>query len=130
MNDQSALQRPLSKQRGLTWVLALVAIAAAMFSTPLLAQQTGEIVGRVSNAADNSALSGVTIEATSPVLPGMRSSTTSNNGDYRLPLLPPGTYTMKFMVNDTTTLTRVTNVRLEQRSVVNLVVDLTADASY
>ncbi|MBT8071942.1 MAG: hypothetical protein KJO80_16030, partial [Gammaproteobacteria bacterium] len=67
MNDQSALQRPLSKQRGLTWVLALVAIAAAMFSTPLLAQQTGEIVGRVSNAADNSALSGVTIEATSPV---------------------------------------------------------------
>ena len=130
MKNHSALQRSHINHRRLTWILALVAVAAAIFSTPLLAQQTGEIVGRVSNAADNSALSGVTIEATSPVLPGARSSTTSNNGDYRLPLLPPGTYTIKFMVNDSTTLTRVTDVRLEQRSVVNLIVDLTADASY
>jgi len=49
-------------------MLILVAIAAAFFSTPLLAQQTGDITGQVTNAADGTAIEGVSIEATSPVL--------------------------------------------------------------
>lgn len=110
-------------------MLILVALAAALFSTPLLAQQTGDIAGQVTDAADGSAIEGVSIEATSPVLPGARTSTTSANGDYRLPLLPPGTYTLEFTLSDGTTRTRVTDVLLQQRSFVDLVVDYGADAS-
>ena len=83
--SQSALKRASFKQWNTAWMLLLVAIMAAFFSTPLLAQQAGEIAGQVTDGADGSAISGVTVEATSPVLPGMRTSTSSGNGDYRLP---------------------------------------------
>ena len=125
--SQSILKRSTSNQWKTVWMLVLVAIAA-IFSTPLLAQQTGEITGRVTDASDGSAISAVAIEATSPVLPGKRTSTTSVNGDYKLPALPPGTYTLKFTLSDTTTRTRVTNVLLQQRTVVNLPVDFAASA--
>ena len=101
-------------------MLILVALAAALFSAPLLAQQTGDIAGKVTNAADGTAIEGVSIEATSPVLPGERATTTSANGNYKLPLFPPGTYTLKFTLSDDSTRTRVTDVLLQQRSVVDL----------
>ena len=128
MTSQSALRRPLSTQWKTAWMLILVAIAAAFFSTPLLAQQTGDIAGRVTDAADGSAIADVAIEATSPVLPGVRTSTTGANGNFRLPALPPGIYTLKFTMSDETTLTRVTEVRLQQRATVDLAVDMTSDA--
>ena len=129
MMSQSALKRASFKQWNTAWMLLLVAIMAAFFSTPLLAQQAGEIAGQVTDGADGSAISGVTVEATSPVLPGMRTSTSSGNGDYRLPLLPPGTYTLKFTLYDGTTRTRVTTVMLQQRANVDLVVDYMASAA-
>ena len=110
-------------------MLVLVAIAAAFFSTPLLAQQTGDIAGQVTDAADGSPIAEVAIEATSPVLPGVRTSTTTANGDYRLALLLPGTYTLEFTLSDGTTWKRETNVLLQQRSVVDLAVDYNVDAS-
>ena len=128
MTSQSALRRPLSTQWKAAWMLIMVALAAALFSSPLLAQQTGDIAGQVTNAADGSAIAGVSIEATSPVLPGERVSTTSDNGNYKLALLPPGTYTLKFTLSDDSTRTRVIDVLLQQRSVVDLEVDYAADA--
>jgi hypothetical protein len=109
-------------------MLILLAFAAAVFSTPLLAQQTGDIAGKVTNAADGTAIEGVSIRATSPVLPGARTSTTAINGDYKLPALPPGLYTIEFTLSDETVLTRVTEVRLQQRSSVDLAVDYSAGA--
>ncbi|MFC1701281.1 carboxypeptidase-like regulatory domain-containing protein [Pseudomonadota bacterium] len=61
-------------------MLMLVGIMAAFFATPLLAQQTGEIAGKVTDASDGSPIAGVSIQATSPNLPGMRNDTTSANG--------------------------------------------------
>lgn len=121
--------RSTSSQWKTAWMLVLVAIAAAIFSTPLLAQQTGDITGRVTDASDGSAISGIAIEATSPVLPGMRTSTTNDNGDYRLSLLPPGSYTLKYTLSSGTTLTRETEVLLQQRTIVNLPIDLTANVA-
>lgn len=129
MTNRSASRTPLSSQWKISWILLLVALAAAMFSTPLLAQQTGEVSGRVTDASSGSAMSGVAIEATSPVLPGARTSTTTESGDYRLSLLPPGTYTLTFTLSDGTTRTRATQVRLQQRTVLDLAVDLSADES-
>jgi len=128
MTSQSAFKRPLSTEWKTAWMLILVALSAAFFSAPLLAQQTGDIAGTVTNASDGTAIEGVAIEATSPVLPGARSTTSAINGDYRLPALPPGVYTVKFTLADETVLTRVTEVRLQQRANVDLAIDFAVGA--
>ncbi len=110
-------------------MLLLVAVVAAVFSTPLLAQQSGEVAGRVTDASDGSAISGVSIVATSSRLPGTRVATTNVNGDYKLPLLPPGKYTLAFTLKDDTKRERATLVLLQQRAVVDLVVDYSVDES-
>src|SRR5256885_6694303 len=76
--------------RRLVVSLILVLAAAGAF-----AQQTGSISGRVL-ATDGSALPGVTVEGRSAQLPQPRVTTTDMNGDYRLPALIPGTYTLTF----------------------------------
>lgn len=129
MTNRSALKKPLTKEWKTAWMYILVAITAAMFSTSVLAQQTGDINGRVTDAADGSAIADVTIEATSPNLPGSRSSTTTANGDYNLPLLPPGTYTLTYTLKDGSTRVRQTEVLLQQRARVDLSVDYGADES-
>ena len=109
--------------------LFFAALVALLFSMPLAAQQTGEIAGKVTNAADGSPISGVSIQATGPRLPGERSTTTLTNGDFRLPLLPPGNYTVVFTLPDGSTRTRATDVLLQQRTTLNLPVDFGADAA-
>ena len=89
-----------------------------LVSTAVFAQQTGAIHGRVT-ATDKSALPGVTVEARSEVLPQPRVTTTDGNGDYRLPALVPGTYTLTFTLAGTQTGTRKATAILSQ--------DVTAD---
>jgi outer membrane receptor for ferrienterochelin and colicin len=107
----------------------LVGIMAAFFATPLMAQQTGDIAGRVTDASDGSAISGVSVEAVSPNLPGIRTVTTNESGDYSLRLLPPGIYTLTYTFEDASTRVRQTQVLLQQRSQVDLAVDFGADES-
>ncbi len=75
-------------------------IAASVFLLILLfgnlgAQQTGEIRGKVTNQ-EIEALPGVAVTARSPNLQGTRSVVTDRNGNFRLPLLPLGTYSLTF----------------------------------
>src|SRR5262245_20772273 len=56
---------------------------------------TGTISGRVTDSSGG-VLPGVTVTATSPNLQGPRVIVTSSFGDYVIPLLPPGTYTVTF----------------------------------
>ncbi|MGA9575505.1 MAG: TonB-dependent receptor, partial [Lysobacterales bacterium] len=126
MTSQSMLRRSLVKESKALWVLMLVGIIAAFFTTPLLAQQTGEIAGKVTDASDGSPVADVSIEATSPNLPGMRTDTTSANGDYSLPFLPVGTYTVTYTLKDGSTRVRQTEVLLQQRAFINLAVDFSA----
>src|SRR5690606_22565402 len=88
-------------------VVAAVLLAAA----PAFAQQTGSITGKV---VDNSGgvLPGVTVTATSSVLPTPRVTTTGPNGDYRLPALAPGNYTLTFELQGMQTVTRQAVVQL------------------
>ena len=53
---------------------------------------TGTISGRVVSS-DEAPLPGVTVTATSPNLQGDRTVVTTVNGDFVIPLLPPGDYT-------------------------------------
>jgi hypothetical protein len=59
---------------------------------------TGTISGRITDAQGLS-LPGVAVTATSPNLQGSRETITSDNGDYLLSLLPPGTYTVTFVLS-------------------------------
>ena len=129
MTSQTVLRRPLSSEWKPLWVLVLVTIMAAFFTTPLLAQQSGDIAGRVTDAADGSAIAEVSISATSPNLPGTRSATTAANGYYMLPLLPPGVYTVTYTLADGSTRVRQTEVLLQQRAVIDLAIDYNVDES-
>jgi hypothetical protein len=85
---------------------------------PLYAQQTGAISGTVT-ASDGSLLPGVTVEARSDVLPGPRVTVSGTGGDYRLPALPPGSYTVKFDLSGMQSVTRKAEVQLAQETPVD-----------
>lgn len=82
-------------------------------TTTLFAQQTGALHGRVT-ASDGSALPGVTVEARSNALPQPRVTVSDINGDYRLPQLQPGFYTLTFTLSGMQTATRNADALLGQ----------------
>jgi hypothetical protein len=94
-------------------------LAMTLVSTALFAQQTGSISGKVT-ASDKSALPGVTVEARSDVLPQPRVTTTAVNGDYSLPALIPGNYTLTFTLSGMQTVTRQTQVQLRENTAVDI----------
>ena len=75
--------------------IALCLGIGLLFSGTALAVETGEIKGRVYEN-NNLGIAGVKISAKSPNLQGIRSIVSSENGDFILPLLPIGKYTLTF----------------------------------
>src|SRR5437763_6025146 len=79
--------------------IALVLVLALAILVPagvVHAQSTtGTISGHVSDI-QGLALPGVTVSVTSPNLQGIRSTVTSEIGDYVVTLLPSGSYTLTF----------------------------------
>jgi outer membrane receptor for ferrienterochelin and colicin len=73
-----------------TALIALLAVGVQAQTTP-----TGTITGSVKDASGG-VLPGVTVTVASPSLQGTRSATTSANGDYIIPFLPAGEYTVRF----------------------------------
>ena len=75
----------------------LCLLASLLLATDANAQgnPTGTVSGRVAGQ-DGAALPGVTVTAASPNLQGVRSVTTTTVGDYIIPFLPPGQYTLTF----------------------------------
>src|ERR1044071_4121769 len=104
----------MQQLRRLFGCLVVTFISAAAF-----AQQTGSISGKVV-ATDKSALPGVTVEARSNVLPQPRVTTTEVNGDYSLPALIPGNYTLTFTLSGMQTVTRQTQVQLRENTAVDV----------
>jgi hypothetical protein len=79
-------------QTRLRWlVLALCWLGAATFAS---AQETGSISGYTFDAT-GTAVAGVTVTVTGPQLPGARTVTTSDSGFFQIPILLPGSYTVK-----------------------------------
>ena len=64
-------------------------------------------------------LPGVTVEARADVLPSPRVTVTEATGEYRLPALPPGNYTVTFTLSGMQTVTRQAQVQLNQDTVVD-----------
>jgi hypothetical protein len=90
---------------------AIVALLTA--AVPALAQQTGTISGTVKDT-QGAVLPGVTVEARSSVLPTPRSTVTDGAGEYDLPALPPGEYTVTFALSGMQEVSRTARVQLAQ----------------
>ncbi len=75
---------------------------------------TGTLNGKVADQ-DGIGLPGVTVTAKSPALQGTRSAVTSVNGDYVLPNLPPGEYTVTFVMPGFQTVTKAAKVAASQQ---------------
>ena len=97
---------------------AILSLSMVALAAPLFAQQTGTITGRVTDTSGG-VLPGVTVEARSNVLPGPRVTTAGSNGDYRLPALPPGEYTLVFNLSGMQSVTRKAFVQLSQETSVD-----------
>ncbi len=74
---------------------ATVIIPLALTGAFLHATETGEIRGRILDASGGG-LPGVEVTATSPSLQGRRITLSTRNGDFRLPLLPVGSYRLSY----------------------------------
>src|SRR5262245_57281476 len=118
-------------------ILALGAAGLALLATPVYAQQTGAISGKVVGP-DGLGMPGVTVEAQSNVLPTPRVTTTSATGEFRMPALVPGEYTVTFTLSGMQTVTRKAAVVLDRDTSVDAklaiqgvteTVSVTADAA-
>lgn len=100
--------------RGVLLLSLLLLTTASLF-----AQQTGAVSGTVT-ATDGAALPGVTVEASSNVLPQPRTTVTDETGQYRLPQLQPGDYTLTYTLAGLQTVTRRVAVLLGQNRTVDV----------
>ena len=73
-------------------LLLLLLVPAAAFA------QEGQIAGSVRDTSD-ALMPGVTVEATSPALIGVRTTVTDSSGQYRITNLPVGTYKVTFSLS-------------------------------
>ena len=79
--------------RGVRKVAALIVV---LLGLPVIVSAQASIAGQVKDATGG-VLPGVTVEASSPALiEKVRSVVTAGTGQYRIELLPPGTYTVTF----------------------------------
>ena len=83
---------------GIVLAVALVACVLADGKAQAQGVQTGSLAGTVRDAT-GLVLPGVTVTATSAAMQGLRTTVSGGNGDYLLPGLPAGTYTVTFALD-------------------------------
>jgi hypothetical protein len=72
-------------------------IAAILFAAfPAFAQGNSVLVGRVTDTSSKAPIGDVVVTATAPELQGEQIVVTDGSGQYRIPNLPPGAYTLRF----------------------------------
>jgi Carboxypeptidase regulatory-like domain len=108
---------------------ATICLALVLFFIAPLAftqsKETGAIVGKITDE-EGSGLPGVTVTIASPNLMGTRTATTNAQGEYRVPALPPGEYTVKAELQGFQTVLQE-NVRLTTTT--RLTIDITLKQS-
>ena len=77
--------------------LGALLLAAAVLPSVALAQgATSVLTGNVADAQTHAPVADVVVTATSPSMQGEQVVVTDSTGLYRIPQLPPGTYTLRF----------------------------------
>ena len=93
--------------------LLVTLLLVLVFTGTVFAQgvQTAILEGTVTGP-DGKALPGVTVSVKSPALMGERQTVTSTTGDYNIPGLPPGDYTVNFSLEGMQSTTKKMNLVL------------------
>src|SRR5512138_1723734 len=129
-SPESLSQSP-RRDRGLEGVMrirfmrvAVPALLAFTVAAGAFGATTGTFFGAITDS-DGSALPGVTVTITSPVLQGSRTATTNAAGEYNFPLLPPGEYRAEYTLASFETVVRTgVVVNLDQSTKVNVTLAL------
>jgi len=100
--------------RTLALVLLLLLTALA-----LPAQTTGDIEGTITDTS-GSTLPGVTVEATSPKMQGIRVEVSGRDGKYRVLAVPPGKYRIKASLEGFETLEETVTVSLDATATLDM----------
>ena len=77
-------------------ILPLLSSVLLMSTCAVAQAQSSSIIGTVIDAMSRQPVSGVTVTATSPNLPGPKNAVTDGEGNYRLAQLPPGAYSLSY----------------------------------
>jgi len=78
------------------WLVCAAAVALWLWPNASLAQQSmGTLTGTIVDAASKQPVADVVVTATSPSLQGEQMVVTDSSGLYRIPSLPPGTYSLR-----------------------------------
>ena len=83
-------------RRGLGPSLAIFASQIAIVASAHAQQGAGVLTGKVLDASSKAPVADVVVTVTSPALQGEELVVTDGSGSYRLPNLPPGSYTVRF----------------------------------
>src|SRR5579862_4595411 len=108
--NSCALGTTMTMRRG-TFLLAMLFMLASSAGARAQGVQNGAIRGMVKDA-QNLAVPGATVTATSPALQGSRVEVTDAQGGFTLQNLPPGDYQVKFELSGFSTITQSTSVLL------------------
>jgi len=72
-------------------------VAILLSASPAVAQLgTGTLIGKVVDASTKKPMVDVVVTATSPALQGEQTVVTDKSGSFRIPVLPPGDYTLRY----------------------------------
>ena len=116
------------RQRLQARLLLVCCTVLGLLAAAVNGQTTGAIDGRALEAS-GVALAGVKIEAWSPSLQGRRTATTLEDGVYRLPGLPPGSYTVQASMKGFTTVQKTARVALNAMSTADFMLQVSAEES-
>jgi hypothetical protein len=101
------------------WTVLVVMAALVVPGVAIAQMSTGSLSGNVSY--DGSGFPGVTVTAASPSMQGQRTTLTDENGNYVLPGLPPGVYTVSYQIEGFRLLEEVVKVSVAQTQLVDAV---------
>ncbi|MFT2089377.1 carboxypeptidase regulatory-like domain-containing protein [Paraglaciecola sp. 2405UD69-4] len=101
--------------------ISALMLTGALMSSPVMAQQAGGIKGSVETDAANISVSGITVTATSNVMPKPRTVLTQEDGSYVLPALKPGKYTLTFTSADGSVRQTTVDVLLDQTANIDVI---------
>src|SRR5437667_7162669 len=118
---------PMAQRMPYVFALILGISLAAAGRTAAQGNPTGTVSGHVVDQA-GLAVPGATVTASSPALQGVRTATTSENGDYIIPFLPAGDYEVKFELQGFKTTTRPVSVKMAETLPLNVTLAIAAVA--